>query len=109
MSEGTTNEAVVSIIDNDGGGQGTDKVIPVGDVTEVTVNFEQASYAVPEGESVTVKVTLDQDPERTVTIPLTTTDQGGVSSADHSPVPTSVEFASGDTERRSASRQLRTP
>ena len=99
VSEGTTSQAVVSIIDTDGGREGHDKVVPVGDLVEVTVNFEQASYAVPEGSSVTVKVTLDQDPERTVNIPLTTTDQGGASSADYSNVPTSVEFASGDTEK----------
>ena len=99
VSEGTTNQAVVSIVDNDGGGEGDNKGVPVGDLVPVTVNFEQASYAVPEGSSVTVKVTLDQDPERTVTIPLTTTDQGGASSADYSNVPTSVEFVSGDTEK----------
>ena len=99
VSEGTTNQTVVSIIDNDGGGGGGNKGVPEGDVTPVTVSFEQASYTVAEGNSITVKVTLDQDPERTVTIPLTTTNQGGVSSADYSPVPTSVEFASGDTEK----------
>ena len=99
VSEGTTNQTVVSIIDNDGGGGGGNKGVPEGDVTPVTVSFEQASYTVAEGNSITVKVTLDQDPERTVTIPLTTTNQGGVSSADHSPVPASVEFASGDTEK----------
>ena len=99
VSEGTTNQTVVSIVDNDGGGEGDNKGVPIGDLTEVTVNFEQASYAVPEGDSVTVKVTLDQDPGRTVTIPLSKTDQGGVSSADHSPLPASVEFASGDTEK----------
>ena len=99
VSEGTTNQTVVSIVDNDGGGGGGNKGVPEGDVTPVTVNFEQASYTVAEGNSITVKVTLDQDPERTVTIPLTTTNQGGVSSADHSPVPASVEFASGDTEK----------
>ena len=99
VTEGTTNETVLSIIDTDGGREGTDKVIPVGDVTEVVVNFEQASYAVPEGSSVTVKLTLDQDPGRTVAIPLSTTDQGGASSADYSGVPASVEFVSGDTEK----------
>ena len=35
----------------------------------VTVSFEQGSYTVAEGSSVTVKVKLDADPERTVTIP----------------------------------------
>ena len=89
----------MSIVDNDGGREGTDRVIPVEDLTPVVVNFEQASYAVPEGESVTVKVTLDQDPERTVTIPLTTTDQDGASPSDYSQLPANVVFDSGDTEK----------
>ena len=99
VSEGTTNQAVVSIIDTDGGGGGGNKGIPIEDLVAVTVSFEQASYAVAEGNSVTVKVTLDQDPERTVTIPLTTTNQGGASSADYSSLPANVEFVSGDTEK----------
>ena len=45
-----------------------------------------------------VKVTLNADPERTVTIPITTTDQDGASSADYSGVPASVTFNAGDTE-----------
>ena len=99
MTEGTTNATVLSIIDNDGGNDGHNKGIPEGDVTPVIVNFEQASYTAAEGNSVTVKVTLDQDPERTVTIPITKADQGGAGSADYSPLPASVEFASGDTEK----------
>ena len=41
------------------------------DVPAVTVSFEQGTYTVAEGSSVTVKVKLDVDPERTVTIPIT--------------------------------------
>ena len=48
---------------------------------------------------VMVKVTLDADPERTVTIPLTATGQGGASSDDYSGVPASVVFNSGETEK----------
>ena len=48
---------------------------------------------------VTVTVTLSADPERTVTIPITKTDQDGASSADYSGVPASVTFNSGDTEK----------
>ena len=70
------------------------------DVPSVTVSFEQASYTVAEGSSVTVKVLLSADPERTVVIPLSTTGQGGVSASDdYSGVPTSVTFQSGDTEQ----------
>ena len=41
---------------------------------------------------------LSADPRRTVTIPLTKTNQGGATASDYS-VPTSVIFNSGDTEK----------
>ena len=85
MSAGTTDEAVVSITDDD--------------VPSVSVSFEQSSYSVDEGDTVDVTVTLSEDPERTVTVPLTKTDQDGASSADYSGVPASVEFAPGETEQ----------
>ena len=62
------------------------------------MSFEQGTYTVDEGSLVTVTVTLNADPERTVTIPITTTDQDGASSADYSGVPASVTFNAGDTE-----------
>ena len=85
MSAGNTDEAVVTITDDD--------------VPSVTANFEQATYTVAEGSSVTVKVTLDADPERSVTIPLRTANQGGASDSDYSGVPASVTFNSGETEK----------
>ena len=85
VSAGTTNEATVSITDDD--------------VPSVTASFEQSTYSVVEGDMVTVKVKLDADPERTVTIPITATDQGGASGGDYSGVPASIEFNSGDTEK----------
>ena len=84
MSTGTTDEAVVTITDDD--------------VPSVAVSFEQGTYTVDEGSLVTVKVTLNADPERTVIIPITTTDQDGASSADYSGVPASITFNAGDTE-----------
>ena len=84
VSAGNTDEAVVTITDDD--------------VPSVSVSFEQGTYTVDEGDTVTVKVTLNADPERTVTIPITTTDQGGASSADYSGVPASITFNAGDTE-----------
>ena len=84
VTEGTTKETVVSIIDDD--------------VPAVTVSFEQATYAVAEGSSITVKVKLDVAPERTVTVPINKAPQGGATTADYSGVPTSVTFNSGDTE-----------
>ena len=85
VSAGSTNEATVSITDDD--------------VPAVTVSYEQGSYTVAEGSSVTVKVTLSADPERTVTIPLTKADQDGASSADYSGVPADLTFNPGDTEK----------
>ena len=84
VSAGTTNESIVSITDDD--------------VPAVTVSFEQGSYTVAEGSSVSIKVKLDADPERSVTIPIANTNQSGASSADYSGVPGDVTIAPGDTE-----------
>ena len=67
--------------------------------TSYTVSYEQSSYTVSEGSSVTVKVTLSAAPERTVPIPIAKTNQGSTSNADYSGVPTSLIFNSGDTEK----------
>ena len=85
VSAGTTNEATVSITDDD--------------VPSVTASFEQSTYTVVEGDMVTVKVKLDADPERTVTFSITKTEQDGASNADYSGVPGRVTFNSGDTEK----------
>ena len=69
------------------------------DDPQVTVMFGQTAYTVPEGDTVTVTIALSADPERTVAIPLTKTNQGGVSSADYSGVPATVTFNSGDTSK----------
>ena len=61
------------------------------DYPQVTVMFEADAYTVAEGDTVTVTITLSADPERTVTIPLTATDQDGAASTDYT-VPTSVTF-----------------
>ena len=76
--------STVQVADNDG--------------PSVAISFEQGSYAVDEGDSVTVTVSLSPDPERRVPIPLTTTEQGGATSADYS-VPASVVFNRGETEK----------
>ena len=69
------------------------------DLPDVTVSFGAATYSVAEGSSVTVKVTLSAAPERSVTIPLTATNQGGASAADYSGIPANVVFNSGETEQ----------
>ena len=69
------------------------------DTPAVQVDFGAATYTAAEGGTVTVEVTLDADPQRTVTIPLTKANQGSTSDADYSGVPASVEFNSGETSK----------
>ena len=85
VTAASPQEAVVSITDDD--------------VPSVTVSFEQGTYTVAEGGTVEVTVTLDPDPERTVTIPITKANQGTASDADYSGVPANVVFNSGETEK----------
>ena len=85
VSLGARNETTVSITDDDD--------------PEVTVAFVQDAYRVVEGRTVTVRITLGADPERTVAIPLSKTEQNGASSADYSGVPASVTFNSGETSK----------
>ena len=69
------------------------------DVPSMTVSFEQGTYTVTEGGTVEVTVTLDVDPERTVTIPITKTNQGTASDADYSGVPANVVFGPDEREQ----------
>ena len=95
ITAGTTDEATVTITDDD--------------VPSVTVSFGSAAYTVAESDdsdttdvtenTVEVTVTLSADPERTVVIPIEKTDQGGATSADYSGVPANVTFDSGDTSK----------
>ena len=85
VSAGTTTETTVSITDDD--------------VPAVTVTYEQATYSVNEGSTVTVKLKLSQAPERSVTVPLTISEQGGASSDDYSGVPESLSFGATDSEK----------
>ena len=94
VTEGATNEAMVSIADDD--------------FPAVTVSFEHSTYTVAESDDpdtldveehkITVKVSLSADPERTVVIPVGELRQGGVSAVDYTGVPGNVTFESGDTE-----------
>ena len=86
VSAGTPSTSTVSITDDD---------LP----SSVAVEFEASSYSVNEGGEVEVTVKLNVDPERSVTIPLSKTNQGGASDSDYSGVPASVVFGSGDTEK----------
>ncbi len=83
---GEAAEAVVTITDDD-------------KPTALTVEFGQAAYTAAEGDTVTVKVTLSDDPEMDLTIPISKTNEGGASASDYSGVPQNVTFGSGDTEK----------
>ena len=63
VSEGAQDETTVSIDDDDN--------------PHVTVQFTQDEYTVVEGSNVGVRVRLSADPERTVSIPITATNQEG--------------------------------
>ena len=69
------------------------------DDPQVTVSFGAATYTAAEGSTATVTVTLSADPERTVEVRISATNQGGATSADYSGVPTSVTFDAGDTSQ----------
>ena len=92
VSTGTTSASTVTITDDDD--------------PEVKVSFAQSSYTAPEGNTVSVVVQLDADPERSVTIPITSTPKDGASAADYS-VPDSVTFTAGGCTRTSARTPLR--
>ena len=85
VSRGSVPETTVSITDDD--------------VPAVAVSFEHSSYSVTEGETETVKVKLDEDPERSVTIPITKANQDGATDSDYTIIPSSVTFNGGDTEK----------
>ena len=82
--------ATVSLLDRT---QGQDLPTPP------TVHFENATYAVAEGDDVAVKVKLSKAPGSQVVIPITHTPQGATTSADYSGVPSSVTFEATDTEQ----------
>ena len=85
VTAGTTDEATVTITDDD--------------VPSVTVSFGSAAYTVAEGSSRTVTVSLDADPERTVVIPIEAANEGGASDSDYTGVPESVTFDAGDISK----------
>ena len=86
VSAGTPDETTVNLTDDD---------IP----SSVEVSFGSAAYTVTEGGTVDVTVILDADPERTVTVPIGTINEGGASGSDYSGVPATVTFSSGETEK----------
>ena len=95
----TTRHYRVSAINGEGASDPSDTAnATTGDNPAVTVSFGQAAYTVLEGGTVTVTVTLNADPERTVVIPITATPQGATTTDDYT-VPTSVTFDAGDMSK----------
>ena len=68
------------------------------DFPAVTVQYGQDAYNVAEGATVNVTISLSEDPLQETVIPVTSTGQGGATSADYS-VPSSVTFNEGETEK----------
>ena len=99
MSAGTPATSTVTITDDD--------------VPSVTVSFGSAAYTVAESDdsdtpdvtenTVEVTVTLSADPERTVVIPISKTNEGGATSDDYSGVPPNVSPSAAGTPRRPSS------
>ena len=85
VSAGTNNETTISITDDD--------------YPNVIASFGQPSHTVDEGSSATLHISLNADPERTLSIPLTVAGHGGASGDDYSGIPTSVTFTSGVTDQ----------
>ena len=81
-------------------GDPADATIEIGDDDDpaVEVSFLQDEYTVAEGSAETVTVQLTADPERSLIIPLTATEQGATN-LDYDAVPISVTFQSGQTEQ----------
>ena len=95
----TLSQASVATLAGGGATLAVTGTITDNDDPAVTVSFGTGSHTVDEGGTVEVTVTLNADPERTVTIPLTATVQDGASDGDYSGVPGSVVFTSGETEK----------
>ena len=67
---------------------------------ELTVSFGASSYTAAEnGDPAMVEVKLGAVPSAVVTIPLVVTYQGGATAADHSVIPASVTFTTGQTQQ----------
>ena len=85
VTAGTTSQSTVSITDDD--------------LPEVTVKFGASSpITVGEGNSATITVTISADPERTVEIPITKTEENSASTADYSGVPDRVIFTASGSQ-----------
>ena len=67
-------------------------------VAQVVATFGSGPYAAEEGRSVRVRVSLDKNPHRTVTIPLMAEPRDGADPGDYA-APTEVVFNAGETSK----------
>ena len=74
-------------------------VVTIRELPEVEVSFGEPAYSVSEGESISVTVRLNEDPLRTIEIPLTTTPPCPDDGECDYEVVQSVMFNSGETEK----------
>ncbi len=86
VTAGSPDQATVSITDDDR-------------PDSLTVRFQTANYSIIEGDSRTITVLLDDDPERSVVIPIRAEHEGGANPSDYSDLPASLTFNSGQTSR----------
>lgn len=63
----------------------------------VAITFDLGSYSSEEGSEALIPVTLNTEPFRTLTVPLSYTFRGGATAADFGPLPDSVTFGRYDT------------
>ncbi len=81
-ADGVADTATVRLDDNDA-------------PDSVTVSWDQSRHYVAEGASVVLSATLSDDPERTVTVPVTTTRSSSTGTDDYSLSGTSLNFGAG--------------
>ena len=79
-------------------GASTETTLSITDDDVPEVNFGDSTYAVSEGGTVSVEVTLTSALTSAVTVPITATPQGDTTTADYS-VPSGVTFDAGETSK----------
>ena len=65
----------------------------------VTVEFEQATYSVLEGESAEITVIVSEPPQRELIVPLSFQHEGQADGSHHDAIPQSIIFGSAETRR----------
>lgn len=85
VTAGSTDETTITIVDNDN--------------PEIFVSFENSYYGATGGGRVTMKTLMSAEPERTVTVLLSTRNRARATGDDYSGIPASVRFDAPETEK----------